>query len=97
MTSIETLRAALDLENEQLTRDLAARDQAQLSLADAQEDLGIKEHRVGARYREINYLQGQIDELEAEIAEGTPGPDQPTNIPDHAEPWTPTEPVVGEE
>lgn len=96
MTSIETLRAVLDIQREQLTRDLAARDQAQLSLADAQEDLGIKEHRVDARYREINYLQGQIDELEAEQAP-IPGPDQPTNIPDHAVPWTPIEPAVGEE
>lgn len=44
-------------------------------------------------------VQEGIEDLDAaeQAREAANQPDQPTNIPDHAVPWTPTEPAEGDE
>lgn len=93
--SAEGYRIAIARANENLVAALAERDEAQLDLNEAFAIKEAKQIAVEQAIDSIDGLQARIDELEAE-QEPIPGPDQPTNIPDHAEPWTPIEPAEGD-
>lgn len=98
--NVDALRAALAEENKNLAAAIAARDAAQIDLAECTSWLGQKVLAVGARRREIEYLQDQIDQIEPRT---DPDPEDPTNIPEIPDPEPepdvepdPTEPIEGE-
>lgn len=64
-----------------------------------QEALAVSQFRLENTTSQIAKAQARVAAYQATIDREealTPGPDQPTNIPDHAVPWTPIEPAAPE-